>query len=136
MKTIAKTLIAASILMLSMTLFVTNNSAAPLNGGKIVYVVTIHAPFIDHKMGGALPFNVTLTGDDGSLIGSQRVLYGVATYVFYEAGPVRGIRTATLEATSPSGGVPFYCAPDSKKGTFMPGDTYNFDLWPSYAPVE
>jgi hypothetical protein len=136
MKTIAKTLVVISILMISLQILVANN---PVGIGQVHYQVQIHIPK-------DLPFNsgnmyVAMTNERGMLVAPVQLVHlvhsGLFTYYFNEFGPKTGIRTASL-IYNPIGtaSFPFFCAPDSKTGTFNNGVTYLFNLYPILNPPE
>jgi hypothetical protein len=133
MKTIAKTIVAISILMISLQVIAANN---PVSTGQVHYQVQIHNPK-------DLPFYsgniyVAMTNERGILVAPvQAVHSGISTYYFNESGPKTGTRTASL-IYNPMGtaSLPFYCAPDSKTGIFKNGATYLFNLYPTFNPPE
>ncbi len=125
MKTIAKTLVAISILMISLQVIAANQ----VGTGKMQYKVQIHLPK-------DFPFNATtiyvaMTDERGMLVAPVQALHpGLSTYTFNEFGPVKGTRTASL-IIKPFGISDFtiYCAPESETGIFKNGVTYVFDLY-------
>ena len=131
MKTIAKTLVAISILMISLQVIAANNQ---IGTGQVHYKVQIH-------LKKALPLNtgniyVAMTNERGILVAPvQAVRPGLFTYDFNESGPRTGTRTASM-IFAPLGTaiLPFYCAPDSKTGIFKNGATYPFNLYPTLDP--
>jgi len=76
-----------------------------------------------------------MTDENGKLIGPvQRFKPGTRNYYFYENGPVKSTRMAYLVKdpnSPPNINLYFYCAPDAQTGSFLPGDTYIFDLYPT-----
>jgi hypothetical protein len=133
MKTIAKILVAISILMISLQVIAANNQVGI---GQVHYKVQIHLPK-------DLPLQtmnifVAMTDERGILIAPvQAVRPGLSTYDFNEFGPKTGTRTASL-IYNPLGTSTFlfYCAPDSKTGIFKNGVTYLFNLYPTINPPE
>ncbi|MCX6245040.1 MAG: hypothetical protein NTU98_10085 [Bacteroidetes bacterium] len=135
MKTIAKTLIAVIALLFS---FEISASAASNNSSttpQINYVVNIHANQL-HSGASTLDLFVVLTDENGRLVAPVQVVRpGLSTYTFNEIGPFKGTRIARMiyDPISPSS-LPFYCAPDSKTGSFQNGGTYLFNLYPTTNP--
>jgi hypothetical protein len=129
MKTIAKTLIAASIIMLCFSGYSANNPI-PSTTKKITYVVNIIPS--QHRIDAPLELFVGIAGDNGKTVGGvQKVQKGTFTYEFFENGPVKGTREAFLinRSTLPSDYI-FYCAPAILEGKFDSGETYVFNLYP------
>jgi hypothetical protein len=63
---------------------------------------------------------------------------GVNAYDFYEKGPVNGVRIAVLVLAPAyshfSCETEYFTAPAIIKGTFLPGETYRYDLFPQTQP--
>jgi hypothetical protein len=134
MKTIAKILIAVIVLLFSFETYASDRSSSSTTP-QINYVVTIHANQI-HSGASNLALFVLLTDEKGGLVAPvQAVRPGLSTYTFNENGPVKGTRIARMiyDPISPSS-LPFYCAPDSKTGSFQNGGTYLFNLYPTTNP--
>ena len=134
MKTIAKTLVAISILMISLQVIAANNQ---FSTGQVHYKVQIHLPK-------DIPFNsmniyVAMTDERGILVAPVQVVRpGLSTYDFNESGPKFGTRTASL-IFDPIGNPtpPYYCTPVSQTGAFKIGVTYLFDLYVKFlTPAE
>jgi len=125
MKTIAKTLVAISILMISLQVIAANQ----VGTGQVHYKVQIHLPK-------GFPSNtgniyVAMTDERGMLVAPVQAVHpGLSTYTFNEFGPKLGTRTASL-IFDPLGTSTFslYCAPVSQTGAFKNGITYPFDLF-------
>ena len=132
MKTIAKTLVAACILMLALQVNAGKNGGNPTAQNQITYSVRINAPQF-HMPGFNLVLYVGVTDAHGKPIApAQRLRPGTSTYVFYENGPYKGTRVAVLvnDPIVPTN-IPFFCAPDVKTGGFANGVTYDFNLYPT-----
>ena len=121
MKTIAKIIALISIMMLPLI-------ASAGNPAVVTYKVTIHMP--QH-----IPFNsgnivVAITDANNKPVDHPQLLIkGVSTYVFTEPKSVQAVRIAQLLSYgnwAPMNGV---ATPDVKKGTFLTGKTYGFDIW-------
>ena len=125
MKTIAKTLVAISIMMISLQVIAANQ----VGTGQVQYKVQIHLPK-DFPVD-ATNIYVAMTDERGMLVAPVQALHpGLSNYTFNEFGPVRGTRTASL-IINPLGMSDFtiYCAPESETGIFKNGATYLFDLY-------
>lgn len=135
MKTIAKILIALSILIISL------HSIAVASGGpgpnQITYKVQIlgqppHIPNLN------LTLLIGITDENNRLVAPyQQFKKGTYAYYFYENGPVKGTRVAHMINVNrgPTQLYYFYCAPNSQSGSFAPGQTYIFDLYPVVTPI-
>ena len=131
MKTITKTLVAISILMISLQVTAGNNQ---IGTGQVHYNVQIHMPK-------DMPFNamniyVAMTDERGILVAPVQAVHpGLSTYTFNEFGPKLGTRTASL-IFDPLGTstLSLYCLPDSQTGFFKNGVTYLFNLYPTTNP--
>ena len=137
MKTIAKTLVAACILMLALQVNAGKNGGNPTAQNQIGYSVKINAPQW-HIGGFNLVLYVAVTDEHGKPITSvQRFVPGTSTYMFYENGPYKGTRVAVLvnDPIVPTN-IHFFCAPDVKTGGFQNGVTYDFNLYPGAAPIK
>jgi hypothetical protein len=137
MKTIAKTLVAVGILMLSLQM-IAANGGNPTAQTSITYVVKINIPHPHIGGNYNLVLYVAMTDANGKPIApAQRFIPGVFTYVFYEKGPYVGTRVAHLvnDPIVPTN-IPFYCAPDSQTGKFLPGNSYLFNLTPTTTPMQ
>ena len=82
---------------------------------------------------------IEIRNERGALVAPARVFTpGVTQYSFYERGPASGFRIARLVRAE--FGDRYICEhelfarPAIQKGTFEPGKTYRFDLFPSLAP--
>ncbi|MCX6245042.1 MAG: hypothetical protein NTU98_10095 [Bacteroidetes bacterium] len=133
MKTIAKTLLATILLMVSFSAFsFAGNGAANISTGTIIYQVTVHVSN-DIPMIGNYYYVAVMDGQGKLVAPVQMYNSGKMTYTFLEAGPVKGTRVATLipvpNAENPD--AHFIVPPDVKTGVFAPGSIYNFNLWPT-----
>ena len=125
MKTIAKTLVAISILMISLQVIAANQ----VGTGKIQYKVQIHLPK-DFPVNAGNIF-IAMTDERGMLVAPVQEFHpGLFTYNFNEFGPKTGTRTASL-IYNPLGtsNLSIYSAPESQTGYFKNGATYLFDLY-------
>ena len=87
-------------------------------------------------------YQVEILNGAGQMVAPpKQLLPGVSGYDFYERGPVSGVRIAVL-VLSPayshfSCETEYHTAPALIKGTFLPGETYRYDLFPkTEAPRE
>jgi len=125
MKTIAKTLIAISVLMISLQVIAGNNQ--PITG-KVHYKVQIHLPK-------DIPFNtrnifVVMTDERNNPVAPPQLLrYGKTSYDLYESHNVIGTRVAQLIYSDGNTTRLFNCTPDVKTGKFGLGGTYLFNLY-------
>jgi hypothetical protein len=131
MKTIAKTLMATGILLITLNIIAIPDSMGQISSGKIAYVVNVVPP---QNRNSNLNLNLVIgiTDENGRLVAPvQNANTRVLTYVFYEQGPVIGTRTAHLVNETP---MPpndqFVCPPVSMTGKFNPGSSYLFTLYP------
>jgi hypothetical protein len=125
MKTIAKILVAISILMISLQVIAANQ----IGTVQVHYKVQIHLPKGFPPNSGNI--FVAMTDERGILVAPVQAVHpGLSTYDFNESGPARGTRTASL-IYSPVGTSNFtiFCAPESQTGLFKNGVTYLFDLY-------
>jgi hypothetical protein len=137
MKTIVKILIAVIALF-----FISETHAADRSGyasttPQISYVVNINATQL-HSGFTTLALFVLITDESGRLVAPVQVVRpGLSIYSFNEIGPVKGTRVAHMiyEPINPSS-LPFYCAPDSKTGSFQNGGSYLFNLYPTTNPPQ
>ena len=105
-----------------------------INGVKLIrYQVTVHLS-ADIRLCNL--WIVQLTDANGNLVTPvQGYNAGTNTYIFYEKGPVTGVRVARLLMSNNT--MHFSCDPefevypDFKTGTFAIGQTVTFDLYPS-----
>ena len=137
MKTIAKTLVAVCILMLSLQVNAANSNGNPSAQNQIAYSVKINAPQW-HIGGFNLVLYVAVTDEHGKPIApAQRAVPGKSTYMFYENGPYKGTRVAVLvnDPIVPTN-IHFFCAPDVMTGGFQNGVTYDFNLYPGITPIK
>jgi len=125
MKTIAKTLIAISVLMISLQVIAGNNQTMT---GKVHYKVQIHLPK-------DIPFNtrnifVVMTDERNNLVAPPQLLrYGKISYDFYESQNVIGTRVAQLIYSDGTTTRLFHSDPDVQNGKFGIGGTYLFNLY-------
>jgi hypothetical protein len=80
-------------------------------------------------------YAIAITNENGRLVGPAQEFHpGISVYTFKEAGPVTGTRIAVMFAhpASPSGWIPdgWSVPPSIKTGTFIGGETYQFELTP------
>jgi hypothetical protein len=123
MKTIAKTLIAISAIMIALSASATK----PINNESGVhYKVAIHLPDAPFK---ANNLYVVMTDGQNLIAAPQPFTLDKLSYDFYEANNFKGTRTAMLVTFT--GRIPalFNSAPDSRTGRFIPGGTYYFNLY-------
>jgi hypothetical protein len=125
MKTIAKSLIAISILMISFQVIAGGNQTTL---AKIHYKVQIHLPRIS-------PFYtrnlfVVMTDANNKLVAPAELLrYEKLSYDFYEAPSVKGTRKAQLVYSDGTTARLFNSAPDVQNGSFILGGNYIFNLY-------
>ena len=125
MKTIAKTLIAISVLMISLQVIAGNNQTMT---GKVHYKVQIHLPK-------DIPFNtrnifVVMTDERNNPVAPpQSLCYGKISYDFYESQTVIGTRVAQLIYSDGNTTKLFNSTPDVQNGKFGVGSTYLFNLY-------
>jgi hypothetical protein len=124
MKTIAKTLIAISILMISLQAIAAGNLTT---AAKIHYKVQIHLP----KIANFDPKNVyvVITDGKGLVAPPQAFRADKLTYDFSEAREFSGTRTAQLVYSDGHTTGLFNCPPVSISGRFFLGQTYEFNLY-------
>jgi hypothetical protein len=99
----------------------------------IQYKVVVHPDWtIQHNQ---CPLMVAITDGTSKVIGQpQRYQYGVSTYYFYETGSFSGTRIAILTNLAVEKPVDVclqVSSSDSKRGNFINGVTYVFDLYGS-----
>jgi voltage-gated potassium channel Kch len=125
MKTIAKTLVAISILMISLSVSAGNNIPV---AGQVHYKVQIHLPK-------DMPFRtehvyVVMTDERNQPIGPAQLLtYGKLTYEFTENQAVIGTRKAMIIYSDGNTSRLFHSTPDVQNGKFIIGGTYIFNLY-------
>jgi hypothetical protein len=124
MKTIAKTLVTLSILVMSIQAY----SAGNINSVQSVhYKVNIHLA----KIPNFDPKNLYVVISDGKGLVAEPQHFRVdnLTYEFSEKGTVTGTRIAMLVYMN--GGKPglFNATDDVKTGRFLAGNTYDFNLY-------
>jgi hypothetical protein len=129
MKTIAKTILAAGILMFALQVY----AASPVRptAKEIVYAVNV-IPQENH-LNIRLDLFIGIKDENGRLVAPvQHTQKGKLTYYFNEAGPQKGVRTAFIvnDPVIPTN-YSFNCAPESISGGFFPGVKYDFYLYPS-----
>ncbi len=124
MKTIAKTLIAIGILMISLQVIAGN----PTLTNYVHYKVQIH-------LSKDIPFNtnnvfVVMTDGNNKMVAAPQLLrYGKVFYDFYESYSVVGTRVAQLINTEGFTTELFHSSPDIQNGKFAVGGTYLFNLY-------
>ena len=129
MKTIAKTLIAISILMISLQVIAGGNQ--PILG-KVHYKVMVHLPK-------DVPFYtrnifVVMTDENNRMVAPAELLrYGKISYDFYESSCVKGIRKAQLVYSDGTTCRLFNSAPDVQNGSFILGGNYMFNLYVEFS---
>jgi hypothetical protein len=124
MKTIAKIIIAVSILTLS---FQANAAEENLSRG-IIYKVAVHLQNVLPASPGQL-FVVVLDEKGQFVAPPQWFNKGISEYTFRETGPVKGTRTARLSYEPGPHPYTPACKPDIKSGLFLNGNTYYFNLY-------
>jgi hypothetical protein len=123
MKTIAKTLIAISVLMISLSAFA--GGTIP-SGASVHYKVQIHLPKPPVHSQDVF---VVMTDGKGIIAPPQLFSPRKLSYDFYESKNVYGTRIAMLVYFNGSTPVLFNSNPDSKTGKFAIGNTYEFNLF-------
>jgi hypothetical protein len=125
MKTIAKTLAAISILMLSLQVIAGNNQP---NIGQVHYKVQIHlqkdVPFRTNNI-----YVVILDNKDKPVAPPQLLIYGKSSYDFTELESVIGTRKALVVYNDGTTARLFNCTPDVQSGKFLLGHTYDFNVF-------
>lgn len=125
MKTIAKTIIAISVLMISLQVIAGNNQTTT---GKVHYKVQIHlqkdVPFKTKNV-----FVVMTDERNIPVAPPQLLLYGKIFYDFYESKTVIGTRVAQLIYANGNTTELFRSNPDVQKGKFVICNTYLFNLY-------
>jgi hypothetical protein len=105
------------------------NDPGSANKQKLItYEVKIN--FAANFPGALSHFMVVITDESGrKVVPAQAYHPGVSTYTFKEAGTLRGTRIAVMVPypANPSGWV---VPPSVKKGTFVGGASYSFELTP------
>ena len=125
MKTIAKTVVAISILMISLPVIAGNT---PTSTAKVHYKVQAHlqdVPLI-HEMN----IYVAITDGNNKLVAPPQLLRSEKnSYEFYESEVAAGTRVAQLIFPEGYPTKRFQVLPDSKSGKFFPGCEYIFNLF-------
>jgi hypothetical protein len=133
MKTLAKTLIAVILLMVSFQVFSANDKGAIAGSRMIIYQINIHITTDPSFFYGA-HFFVVITDENGRLVAPPQLSnINKLIYTFSEAGPVKGTRVARL-VLDPNTDIlsdRIIVSPDAKTGVFVPGSVYIFNLWPA-----
>ena len=129
MKTIAKILIAISVMMISFSSFAKkggdNNSVSAL---AITYKVIVHMP--DATPSVLRGVFVVITDETGRLVApAQLLLPGKTEYQFAENGPVKGIRIAKLSNGLRPHADAWISNEDIKAGLFRNGASYLFNIY-------
>ncbi|MCX6245043.1 MAG: hypothetical protein NTU98_10100 [Bacteroidetes bacterium] len=127
MKTIAKILIAISVMMISLTAHAKGgeNSVSAL---AITYKVIVHMP--DATPSVLRGVFVVITDETGRLVApAQLLLPGKTEYQFAENGPVKGIRIAKLSNGLRPHADAWVSNEDARAGLFQNGSTYLFNLY-------
>ena len=125
MKTIAKTLIAISVLIISLQVIAGGNQTTT---GKVHYKVQIHLPK-------DIPFKtknifVVMTDCNNKPVAPPELLrYEKVSYDFYESQTVIGTRIAQLIYRDGNTTELLHSAPDVQKSKFGVGNTYLFNLY-------
>ena len=125
MKTIVKTLVAISILMISLQVIAGGNQTSM---AKIHYKVQIHLPRVS-------PFYtrnifVVMTDENNKMVAPVELLrYGKVSYDFYESPSVKGTRKAQLVYSDGTTSRLFNSTPDVQTGSFILGGEYMFNLY-------
>jgi hypothetical protein len=125
MKTIAKTLVAISILMISLQVVAGTN---PIAIGQVHYKVQIHlqkdVPFRTNNI-----YVVILDNKDKLIAPPQLLIYGKSSYDFTEPESVIGTRKALVVFNDGTTARVFNCTPDVQTGKFLLGHTYDFNVF-------
>ncbi len=124
MKTIAKTLVVISMLMISLQIIAGN----PTLSKKVNYQVQIHLQKDIHV--NSMNIFVAMTDGHNKMIAAPQLLRdGKVSYDFYESSTVLGTRVAQLIYTEPNTPELIYSSPDIQNGKFAVGGTYLFNLY-------
>jgi hypothetical protein len=86
-------------------------------------------------------YQVEILNGNGQLVAPAKTyIPGVSQYDFYERGPATGVRVAVLVLAPVyshfSCETELFTAPVIKSGTFLPGQTYRYDLYPQTQPIK
>jgi hypothetical protein len=127
MKTIAKTLVAIIIMMISLQVIAGGNGNSTTTG-KVHYKVQIHlqkdVPFKTKNV------FVVMSDENNKLVAApQLLIYGKTSYEFYESQTVIGTRVASLIYTDGNITGLFHSTRDVQNGKFGVGGTYLFNLY-------
>jgi hypothetical protein len=127
MKTIAKTLVAIIIMMISLQVIAGGNGNSTTTG-KVHYKVQIHlqkdVPFKTKNV------FVVMSDENNKLVAApQLLIYGKTSYEFYESQTVIGTRVASLIYTDGNTTGLFHSTRDVQNGKFGVGGTYLFNLY-------
>jgi hypothetical protein len=128
MKTIAKTLVLISILMISITVTAGNNQ--PM-AGKVIYKVQIHLPK-DMPFRTQNVYVVMVNERNEPIAPPQLLTYGKSTYEFTENNSLIGTRKAELIWSDGTISRLFNSKPDAQSGKFVIGNTYIFNIWVAF----
>ena len=129
MKTIAKSLIVLSVLMISLQALAAKDQVSKMiSSNTITYKVLVHMP--DGTPSVLRNVYVVVTDEIGRLIApAQLLIPGKTVYNFSEPGPVKGSRVARISNGLRPHNEIFVSNEDSKTGIFMGGSTYLFNLY-------
>ncbi|MCX6252822.1 MAG: hypothetical protein NTX61_18970 [Bacteroidetes bacterium] len=105
-------------------------------GNKLIrYQVTVHFQFSGLKSCNA--YLVEIVDQKGGIVAPPQVFDPSRNvYMFYEAGDFKGVRTARVvldkNVTQYICPANLMCQPDKQFGIFHGGETYLFNLYPTY----
>jgi hypothetical protein len=125
MKTIAKTLAAISILMISLQVVAGTN---PITTAKVLYKVNIHMQK-DVFVRANNIYVVILDNRDMPVAPPQALTYGKSSYYFTESESVLGTRKALVVYNDGTTPRMFNCTPDVQTGKFLVGHIYDFNVF-------
>jgi hypothetical protein len=136
MKTLKITIVLSIVLLLGFTIGFTmpaieKGSFKPVIAAR--YHVSIH---FTNDLSLCNLYLVEIVDENGRLVNPpQSFRPGISSYFFSERGPVQGTRIAKLVLNSEIRyfvcPTEIYTAPCSLSGTFLVGETYEFDLYPA-----
>ena len=124
MKTIAKTLVAISILMISLQVIAGNPTAF----STVHYKVLTHLQTVPQIPG--MNIYVVITDGNNKMVTSPQLLRtGKNSYDFYESEGTFGTRVAQLILPEGYPTEILQYVPDARSGKFIPGHEYQFNLF-------
>jgi hypothetical protein len=119
-------ILAANSLFASRTTI--NDPVSSVNGKMIIYEVKVN---VTANFPGSTNFLVAITDENGRrVVPAQPFHPGVWTYLFKEAGSIKGTRIAVL-VPYPANPTGWIIPPSKRSGTFYGGASYLFELTPN-----